>query len=295
MNATTFNLDIPLPCISSAAVLAELSIGAWNPTRLDRLTTDEVHIYKRASANSGKYVKFLFPDVAQFAQVKTVEMRGRHWHRRMSVPFSDSGQRLLVTAMLPDYVEGMTKIEHDFWAVVQDIENNYDSILRHCQAALGDTFDASLYPAAHEIHRQFKFHHARLPVPETNDFDRIAGSAQTIMKEEFGKHMQRVQENIIADMGASTREVLQRMSERLDFGGEGDKKIFRNSLVENVREWTDRMGKFNEVLKIQQVDHVRGQINDLLGACNAEVLRENADVRKQVKQKVDGILSAMNW
>jgi len=40
---------------------------------------------------------------------------------------------------------------------------------------------------------------------------------------------------------------------------------------------------------------VRGQINDLLGACNAEVLRENADVRKQVKQKVDGILSAMNW
>jgi hypothetical protein len=296
MNMQSINAaidSIPLPTVSSQAVLAELSIGAWNPTRIDREITDEIHAVKNVqSSDGGKYTKLLFPGVPQFAKCKAIEIRARAFHKRMTMPFSDAGQRLLVTRMIPEYVTGITEIEQDFWGQVQDIQTHYASILAHCQSALQGTFDPQQYPTADQIPTQFKFRHARIPVPQANDFDRIASDAQGIMREEFEKHMAIVERDIIHDIAVTSRDVLTKMSERL--AGD-DKKIFRDSLVTNVKEWADRLGKFNGVVQSADVTRLHGQINDVLVQANPDALRENDELRRDVKGKVDAILSSMNW
>lgn len=288
--------DVPLPNIASSAVLAELSIGAFNPQRTDERVTEAVHTAEHAARSSGKYVKRLYADTKQFVQIKTLEMRARHVHRKMTMPWSDGGQRLLITSLLPEYVTGITEIEQQFWGVVTDIQENYDAIMRYVQYRMGNTFDATLYPSADNLPKYFKFHHARVPVPEVNDFDKVASSAQQIMRDEFAKHLEHIRNGIVEEVRENTKKVLQKMSERLDFSGEnGDKKTFKNTLVDNVRDWHEKMGQFNNVVKLPDIDTLYGQVGGILADSNPEVLRVNADVRRSVKSRVDAILTKMDW
>lgn len=289
------NDELPLPSLASGGVLAELSIGAYNPKRKDNRVTDAVHSAEGASSDSGQYVKRLFPGVKLFEQVKTLEVRARHFHKRKTVPFSDTGQRYLITPAIPEYVEGITGIEQQFWGVIDEIENNYDAILREVQHRLGNTFDPNLYPSKERIRYQFKFHHARIPVPEVNQFDKVGGEAVSIMRQEFVKHMQHVKEGIVEEIETNTRKVLTRMSERLDYEGKDDKKKFRDSLVTNVRDWHSHMDQYNEVLQIDKVSTLTRQVGGVLEMATPEVLRHSNEVRREVKQKVDAILKSMDW
>jgi hypothetical protein len=222
-------------------------------------------------------------------------MRARAVHRELTMPWSDNGQRILVTPMIPDYVAGISAVRNDFWATVLDIQNNYDAIMLEVQSKMGALFDPSLYPSRLGIVKQFKFHEARVPVPETNDFDRIAGSAQAVMREEFERHLRHVREGIVVEMTTNTRKVLEKMSERLDYEGGDDKKGFKNTLVTNVSDWHDKLGKFNEVVKLPEMEKMHRQIGDVLDNITPEVLRVSSEVRGDVKRKVDSILKTLDW
>jgi hypothetical protein len=186
-------------------------------------------------------------------------------------------------------------VRNDFWATVLDIQNNYDAIMLEVQHKMGALFDPSLYPSRLDIVKQFKFHEARVPVPETNDFDRIAGSAQAVMREEFERHLRHVREGIVVEMTTNTRKVLEKMSERLDYEGGDDKKGFKNTLVTNVSDWHDKLGKFNEVVKLPEMEKMHRQIGDVLDNITPEVLRVSSEVRGDVKRKVDSILKTLDW
>ena len=285
--------QIDVPSMASGGVLAELSIGAWNPQRLDRTVTDEVHVSKGTTAEAGKWMKPLFPGVPQFTQIKTIEMRARAYHRLNTVSFGDRGQ-YLVTPLIPEYVAGITMIEQEFWGVVESIQQDYPRIMLAAQTRLAATFDLSQYPTQEDVPKQFRFHHVRIPCPQVNDYDRIAGIGIAVMREEFERHMTHIQKGMVDDFAAGTRKVLAAMSERLDFGGEEDKKTFRNSLVDNVREWGGRMEKFNAALNLPEVAVMHQDVSTVLELANPEVLRGSAEVRKQVKSRVDSILSKMS-
>jgi hypothetical protein len=300
MNMTIEQFDekldnLPLPSLASGGLLAELSIGAYNPQRKDTRVTDAVHSAEGASADSGQYVKRLFPGVKQFGEIKTLEMRARHLHKKKTTPFSDSGQRYLITPVMPSYVEGITGIEMQFWQVVQGIEDNYDAILKEVAHRLGNTFDIGLYPSRERVKYQFKFHHALVPVPEINGFDKVGGDAVKILRNEFVEHMRHVERGIVEEMTSNTRKVLTKMSERLDYDGDEEKKTFKNTLVTNVRDWHTHMSQYNEVLKIDEVATLTHQVNGVLEMANPEVLRQSSSVRREVKQKVDAILKGMDW
>ena len=287
--------DLPLPSLSSGGLLAELSIGAYNPQRKDSRITDEVHNAEGASSDSGQYVKRLFPGVKQFGEIKTLEMRARHAHKKLTVPFSDAGQRYLITPAMPKYVETITGLKQQFWEVVEEIRDNYDSILQDVQRRHGGTFDSSQYPSKHFITRMFKFHHALVPVPEMNGFDKVGGDAVRILREEFAKHLQHVQSGIVEELETNTRKVLIKMSERLDYDDREDKKIFKDTLVTNVRDWHTHMAQYNEVLNIDTVSTLTRQVGHVLEMANPEVLRHSSEVRREVKTKVDAILKSMDW
>ena len=287
--------DLPLPSLSSGGLLAELSIGAYNPQRKDSRITDEVHNAEGASSDSGQYVKRLFPGVKQFGEIKTLEMRARHAHKKLTVPFSDAGQRYLITPAMPKYVETITGLKQQFWEVVEEIRDNYDSILQDVERRHGGTFDSSQYPSKDYITRMFKFHHALVPVPEMNGFDKVGGDAVRILREEFAKHLQHVQSGIVEELETNTRKVLIKMSERLDYDDREDKKIFKDTLVTNVRDWHTHMAQYNEVLNIDTVSTLTRQVGHVLEMANPEVLRHSSEVRREVKTKVDAILKSMDW
>jgi hypothetical protein len=89
-------------------------------------------------------------------------------------------------------------------------------------------------------------------------------------------------------------ECVTRMSERLDFKGSEDKKIFRDSLVDNALELVDMLKCMN-ITNDAELEKSRKQLEKALFGVSAQELRESADIRKDVKTQVDDILNRMSF
>jgi ribosome maturation protein Sdo1 len=83
------------------------------------------------------------------------------------------------------------------------------------------------------------------------------------------------------------------MSERLDYKNENDKKIFRDSLVDNAIELVDMLKCMN-ITNDPELEKSRKQLEQAMFGVSARELRESIDIRKDVKSQVDEILSRMS-
>jgi hypothetical protein len=86
------------------------------------------------------------------------------------------------------------------------------------------------------------------------------------------------------------------VSERLDYqGGDSkDKKIFRDTLVDNVREMLGLLTKFN-VTGDQRMENMRVRLEDAMLGVSADALRDDDSFRLDTKAKVDAIIKSMAW
>lgn len=84
-------------------------------------------------------------------------------------------------------------------------------------------------------------------------------------------------------------DVLSRMSERLADTEDGKRKIFRDSLVENVIEVCGLLRHFN-ITGDLKMEAMRMELEEAMRNVDAATLRESDLMREQTKQKVDALL-----
>jgi len=99
------------------------------------------------------------------------------------------------------------------------------------------------------------------------------------------------------DVWQRTYDSLRHMSEKLDYTDKGDKttrKIFRDSLVENVQDMMGLLVKFN-ITGDPKMDNMRVALEDAMYGVSPEALREDDEFRAETKRKVDAVLSNMKW
>ena len=73
-----------------------------------------------------------------------------------------------------------------------------------------------------------------------------------------------------------------------------DKKIFRDSLVENARDMVQLLADFN-LTGDDAMDRARVRLMDALDGVTPEALREDDMFRHDVKRKVDAIIKDFAW
>jgi hypothetical protein len=78
------------------------------------------------------------------------------------------------------------------------------------------------------------------------------------------------------------------MSERLDYGDDTNKKIFRDSLVSNVKDMVIMLNDFN-VTGDPTMTKAAADLEQALEGVTPEALREDAYLRAQTKQQVDAV------
>ena len=77
------------------------------------------------SGSAGVYKK-LFGNCPELEAItKHVGHVRNHIHYKLTMPWSDLGQRLLATAMLPDYQLLMSEAEVEFWRLVKEFMKVY--------------------------------------------------------------------------------------------------------------------------------------------------------------------------
>jgi hypothetical protein len=152
---------------------------------------------------------------------------------------------------------------------------------------LGNLFDRSEYPEVDKIANKFNLRYTIMPVPETNDFRvDIADDIRDEMQQEYQKAYEGRVETAMNDAWSRLHNTLEHMVDRL--GGE-EKKIFRDSLVDNALELTSLLTKLN-VTKDPKLEQARQALEKSLVGVTADELRVSPGARQEILNKVNQIM-----
>lgn len=216
-----------VPSISSSSMLVELSISTWTGRKLDKRASKDVTINNNADTGIANVNKKLLGNCQELTAVQKFVANVRNIHYSMTMPWSDTGLRLLPTAQYFKYHQQMTAIQNEYDRLVNEFIRTYDWAISQAQARLGDLFNPADYPSTDSIRSKFSFRLSYIPLPDAGDFRIDIGNEAT---EQVRTHYQTYYEtqlnNAMQDVWQRAYSALSNMSERLDYADHEQKKVF---------------------------------------------------------------------
>ena len=289
---TRYNID-------TCSMIVEFNASVWTARKLDKTATDEVVHSKNAAAKDAARVnKHLLAGRNELDVIQKHVNAVRTYVYSQTMPWSDSGQRLLPTAKFMEFNERMDEENDKFWTLVNDFVDVYPSLITAQAMALGDMFNRNDFPSQQEIAAKFDFGVGFLPVPTFGDFRIDVGNeAQAELQEKLNKLTEQRVESAMGDVRARLTEHLKRMSDRLTvdyINGEAVTRKFHNSLVDGAFDLCDMVKALN-IVNDPDLEAARKGLEFALVGVDAKELRDNMSVRTEVKSQVDEILGKFNW
>jgi len=289
---TRYNID-------TCSMLVEFNASVWTARKLDKKTTDEVVTSKNAAAKDAARVnKHLLAGRNELDVINTYVGSVRTYVYENTMPWSDSGIRLLPTASFLKFSQRMADSEQTFFSYVEDFIRVYPSLITAQAMALGDMFKRDDYPDVSEIERKFNFRLNFMPVPRAGDFRVDVGNdAQKELQEKLAKLADERVEAAMADVRERLKTHLMRMQDRLGYDNvDGDRKTrkFHDSLVTGALELCDMVKHLN-IINDTTLDQARVGLVQALQGVDAKELRTNEAVRDDVRKNVDALLNKFNF
>jgi hypothetical protein len=293
MQANIVAPQISVPSVSNASMLVELSIGAWTGRKLDKRASEEVTGINKAAKGVANVNKKLLGDCAELDAVQKFVANSRNVHYSSTAPWSDTGLRILPTSRYFKYHEQMTGLQAEFERLVEQFLTAYDWEISQAQVKLGDLFNPDEYPTADSLRSRFKFRLNYIPLPDAGDWRvDMEQEALSTLRSHYENFYNTQLQTALKDVWFRTHKALSAMSDRLDYTDDTTRKIFRDSLVENVIEVVDLLGDFNITGDVQMTA-MKNRLEDAMRGVTPEALREDAYLRQKTKQEVDAVLKSL--
>ena len=281
------------PSIGSSSMLCELSISTWTGRKKDRKASEDVTTDNRAASGVASVHKKLLADCQELVAVQKFTANSRNIHYAMTMPWSDTGLRLLPTAQYFKYHQTMTDIQNEYDRLVDLFLSGYEWEITQASAKLGDLFHRDEYPSVDSLRNKFGFRLSYIPLPDAGDFRiDIGNEATEQVKEHYQSYYSTQLNNAMNDVWQRTHKALSAMSERLDYSDNDDKKIFRDTLVTNVLDMVELLNVCN-VNGDSQMTAARMKLEDAFRGVNADALREDEHLRSETKRTVDEVIKSL--
>lgn len=281
--------------LATSAMLARFSVTQCTFRKVDKRATDTVNTGANAKSDAGRYHKALIASEA-LGKITSAVSEARVFHYEHTLPWLDDGARILPAAGYALYSEGMHRLRVDFEAAVESFIAEYPNFVTAAVARLGDLFDASEYPDVSTIRQKFTFGIRILPMPDAGDFrvNISEGVAQAI-RADIESSTREALESAMSDAWRRIVEQVGRMAEKLAAfkpaqGANKAENVFRNSLVENVRELVEILPSFN-LTQDAFLSRTIQRMRDELCTVNADKLRDDAAARADVVASAADILA----
>lgn len=280
--------------LASRAMLARLTICQWSARKLDRSVTDKVNRDHGAAHDAGRFNKLLISADA-LAEIQRIAGAARAMHHHFTLPWQDDGSRILPAAAYQDYAARMREFRRDFEAATAKFLSEYPAFVADARARLNGMFNPADYPDAADIRSRFSFSTPIDPIPDAGDFRVSIGDAQAdAIRAEITDRLQDATRASVRAVYERIGEAVGRMAERLNAykpaDGRGGKAegIFRDSLVENVRELAAILPALN-ITGDPDLSALADRINRALIQHDAETLRETDSIRRNVAAEAAAI------
>ena len=283
--------------IHTSAMLVELSVSNWTGMKIDRRASQEVDETKGTKVAANTVHKKLFAGTKLLDDIVKFSAKVRAAHNESTLPWTDNGVRLLPSSSFIDYKSMMSTLETEWEGFVNGFLENYVDLKTEAAYNLGASYDALDYPDVEEVQSKFAFKLVFSPVPTSGDFRIDVGEkAKAELQQQYEADAKEKTSKAMQTAWDRLHKNLENMSSKLaDKNTNGDKKVFRDSLLDNAVSLVDSLKHLN-INNDPKLEEARKDLElTLTDVHDAQDLRDFRDTRLEVKKGVDDILSKFNF
>jgi hypothetical protein len=278
----------PTAHLTERALLVSLTIREWRGRRHDREVTATVARDHGADETAGCYTKALVPKryLAQIAQIRT---KARALHQELTLPWCDEGFRILPVDLHLRYMESFRDLRTDFKGAVAKFLAVYDDAKAAAKVSLGTLFDEDDYPSLSRLESAFSIEVQPQPLPAGHDWRiDLPDEAVERIRLDLESRLEEAQRLATADLYRRLSSVVSHMADTLSIPD----KIFRDSLVTNVRELCDILPALN-IANDPALTDLTADIEDRLASLNPSALRTQPSTRESAALDAAALLDSI--
>ena len=281
------------PTLASASMLVEVNISNWVGRKKDKRASEDVVTQNHAAAGVANVNKKLLADSDNLRAIQQHVTATRSAHANMTMPWSNSGLRLLPTAQYFKYQQTMTDMQNEFERLITNFLDSYNDEVIDVQMKLGDLFSRDDYPTTEDLERKFGFSINYMPLPDAGDFRiDIGNEALAEVKQQYSEFYAKQYSTAMNDVWTRLHKALTSMSDRLDYSSKEDKKVFRDTLVSNVTDMIELLRVCN-VTNSTQMSAMADSLEEAMSGVTPDALREDDYFRAETKAAVDDAIKAL--
>lgn len=281
--------------ITSSAVLVELNISVWGAEKKDKDATLKLTSESGASADAAQVRKNLMAGTTLRKEIADYAASCRLWHNMRTMPWSDRGPRLLPTSLFMEYKTEANARRDYFMRLTDKFATEYPKILETRAMALGDLHNSDDYPSIDEVMGKFGFRLVFSPVPDSGDF-RLDLPKQELdaMRSEYDQNFNSRIEEAMRTPWGRLHEMLTDMSVKLTEADGETKKRWHDTFLTNAQQLCQMLTHLN-ITGDPKLESARRELERAIFGLDIDAIKEGPDVRADLKQQVDNILSGFDW
>ena len=274
------------------AMLVSLRINSWSGRLYDRQASQQVAIHHDADTNAGRYNKRLLPKQA-FAALAATMSNARTSHYANTLPWDDQGGRLLTVANYDRYTAALDSLVERVVRERARFIADYDDYVDQARLDLGRLFRLEDYPGTEALHGKFAIRYRIVPVPDARHFmaDLAQGETERV-KRDIEQQVRTRLNDAQRDLYRRLGEAVERVGERLREDENGKPLVFRDSLIENIRELVDVVPRLN-IFADDDLAMLCPEVKDKFAGIEPDALRPSGrfdpNLRRQVKRDADAL------
>lgn len=216
-----------------------------------------------------------------YRRLSTLRSQIRQYWFRQTLPSLDRGVRLIHRSKVNEFIEKMKEFQEKWTVAVQELDRIWDQLLKDLQLKLGTLFNPGDYPGRPVDLFRFRW-----------DFSSVSFPEQLLregLREEYERFQQKLDATLVAIKHSFLEELnglVTHLIERLTPDPlTQERKRFKNSTVENLREFFQRFRELN-VTDDAELANLIQTAEQILAGVDADQLRDNDALAQKVRDNL---------
>jgi hypothetical protein len=231
-------------------------------------------------------------DVRHPAVRRLTSIRSRvvHYWRGLTLPYVEAGVRLIRQTDVEPFVRNLEGFRDELVGAEADVDAAYDALKADARQRLGRLYNPADYPPAVRglFSVDWDFPSVEPPAYLMRLSPEVYRQEQERVAQRFEEAVRLAEEAFVGEFA----RLVSHLTERLGGGAEGERRVFRDSVVGNLTEFFSRFRDLN-VRSNQDLDRLVERAQELVRGVTPQDLRDDAGLRRHVAAEMAVVQSQL--
>jgi hypothetical protein len=236
---------------------------------------------------SKKIIDVRHPTVRRLTSIRS---RVVHYWRGLTLPYVEAGVRLIRQADVEPFAHNMEGFREEMVRAEADVDAVYNALKADARERLGRLYNPADYPPA--VRGLFR---VACDFPSVEPPAYLMRLSPEVYRQEQERVSRRFEEAVrLAEQAfvAEFARLVSHLAERLGGGADGERRVFRDSVVGNLREFFSRFRELN-VGSNEDLERLVERAQDLVQGVGPQDLRDDVSLRRHVAAEMAVVQSQL--